>query len=156
SGNRSDRDWEVVEQLMQVVLTLPAVLIRRFSGNYVILTEIVLINKATTCLGGALSLCSRRTRCSQQSRILTTTGQCWVASGHWFPLESDKSNGDWTALDSALFAQRIFHAGLSQTVRKVAHCLIVFEISLGNPALDLLAFDDEAAFNLWVWLNREV
>src|SRR5690625_4523396 len=35
-------------------------------------------------------------------------------------------------------------------------CLIVFEISLGNPALDLLAFDDEAAFNLWVWLNREV
>src|SRR5699024_3298981 len=102
SGNRSDRDSEVVEELMQVILTLPAVLIRRFSGNFVILTEIVLINKATTCLGGALSLCSRRTRCAQQSRILTTTGQCLVASGHWFPLQNDKSNGVAIALNGEL------------------------------------------------------
>src|SRR5690625_7800499 len=41
SRNRSDRDSEVVEELMQVILTLPAVFIRSFSGNFLILTEIV-------------------------------------------------------------------------------------------------------------------
>src|SRR5699024_3072038 len=139
-----------------IILALPTILIRRFSGNFFILTEIKFVNKATTCLGGALTLRSRRTLCSQQSRILATAGQCWVASGHRFPLESDVADGHRTAFHSPLLAQCVFHAGLRQTVGEIAHGLVVFKVSLGNPPLDLLAFDDESALNLRIWLDGEV
>src|SRR5699024_3460567 len=143
-----------LNSLLSVALALPALGIRDLA-----IAVIVFVDQAASCLGCTLTLLRSHTVRLLQAAVLATAvrrGLIHARHGLRIPLERDPTDGDLGTVHRTGLPQRFLTTGLSQSVCNDADSLVILEVGLQDPAVDLLPRDDERARVVLILVDLEV